>query len=94
MKNALDHANDWIISFPVNNPNLTIKDFVSQFHDEEIDAMREYNEDTNDIVYEDLDEDDLNYCIIIDYIKDWLIDNIRNDIVRDTRKLFELYCMF
>lgn len=92
MITPIERATKWILKFPINNKKLTIDDFVSQFHDDELEAMRAINESC-DSDYTYTDECDLPYAIVSDYVQGWLMEQIGLKVHDGTDHLFELYKM-
>lgn len=91
--NAIHTANIWIEKFPTNNKSLTAKDLINGFTDEELAAMRDLNECEEGRCYEGIDECDMPYCIVIDYVIGWLKINIEEKTMYGTDHLFKIYKM-
>ena len=65
--------------------------FINLFNEEEIKEMRECLEESFDYSY--VSEKELPEVIIIDYVREWLIQNIRGNTYDGTRKLFDILYM-
>lgn len=89
---AIERANEFILKFPVNNKKLTMDDLVSQFHEDELDAMKAINESCGDD-YTYTDECDMAYAIVADYVQGWLMEQIGDRVHSGTDHLFEVYKM-
>lgn len=66
------------------------KDLVAEFTSEEVAEMRHYLEKEYDYDYSYLDSSEMAECIVIDYIREWLIENIRQFTINGTEQLFKL----
>ena len=92
MITPIERANAYILKFPTNNKSLTMEDFISQFHDDELAEMRAINESC-DSDYTYTDKCDLPYAIVSDYVQGWLMEQISENVHEGTDHLFELYKM-
>lgn len=79
--------NKKIMDFDVS---LGYEAFVSIFNDEEIAEMDYYLRKEYDYDYSYLPEKEMKECIIIDYVKEWLIENIRDISYNGTEQLFNI----
>lgn len=79
--------NKKIMDFDVS---LGYEAFVSLFNDEEIAEMGYYLRKEYDYDYSELPEEEAKECIIIDYVKELLIENIRDITYAGTEKLFNI----
>ncbi|MBR4419385.1 MAG: hypothetical protein IKT32_00740 [Clostridia bacterium] len=70
------------------------REFISMFDAEEIAAMRDYLEcDECGYDFSYAMENELAELVSIFYVKEWLIDNIRNATITGTEQLFNLFYM-
>lgn len=69
--------------------------FINMFNEDEIDEMRRYIEREYDYNYDWATEKEANEGIIVDYVKEWLCENIRYISYNGTEQLFNIvYKMF
>lgn len=88
MTNSYDEK---IMNFDVNEGYDA---FVKLFNEEEIKEMRECLEESFEYCdYSSVSEKELPEVIIIDYVREWLIQNIRGNTYDGTRKLFNILYM-
>lgn len=66
------------------------KAFMKLFDENEIAEMRGWLEDVLDYDYSWATGNEANEGIIIDYVREWLIQNIRDNIISGSRQLFNI----
>ena len=66
------------------------KAFMEMFDEDEIAEMRRWLERELGYDYSYNDDDEIDALVITDYVKEWLRQNIRDDIISGSRKLFNI----
>lgn len=64
--------------------------FVKMFEDDEISDMRDWLEREFDMDFSWISEKELAECVAIEYVKEWLVQNIRNMTYSGTEQLFSI----
>ena len=74
----------------MNYSGNSYSEFMAMFEANEVEEMRKYLERNYGYCYEWMEVNELTESVVIDYIKEWLIVNIRDMTLCGTEQLFKL----
>ena len=74
----------------MNYKSDSYRDFIGMFDADEVEEMRRYLEHNYGYDYSYACESEVAELVAVDYIREWLIDNIRNITISGTEQLFKL----